>query len=200
MTLCLSTTKQIVTASFRLNLLLWAILETVVAKLKQEVICNTDLGKLCHFWRKVVCSKQLTSCKCNPERIFSQQALQSDFGLMCFWTCWFLKKPQMSKDITAHLTLSMSIHYMHITYIYTVCVWLLFCKHTFLSASRWLVQHQLRLRWAKNSECRPPAPLPSPGIDPSSHTSQLPLCVYSEISLTLIVSCMCCICTALALF
>ncbi len=52
----------------------------------------------------------------------------------------------------------------------------LFCVHTLPVASRWLVQNQLRLRWLKNSESRPPAPLPSPGMDPSSHTSELPLC------------------------
>lgn len=49
--------------------------------------------------------------------------------------------------------------------------------HTVLHASKWLVQNQLRLRWQKNSESKPPAPLPSPGVDPSSHTSRLPLCV-----------------------
>lgn len=52
---------------------------------------------------------------------------------------------------------------------------------TVLTDRRWLVHSQLRLRWAKNSESRPPAPLPSPGIVPSSHTSLLPLCVCAHI-------------------
>lgn len=67
----------------------------------------------------------------------------------------------------------LSMHHIH-------HVQLVFCVRTLLQDSRWLVQNQLRLRCPKNSESRPPAPLPSPGIDPSSDTSRLPLRVWTD--------------------